>query len=699
MKPYKELQLKEYKTVKKHSKKSCVEYINIPCAFDIETTSTYTNSNEKIAFMYIWQFGIDDEIVYGRTWGEFIELCETLQTRYNLSESKRLICYVHNLSFEFQFMRKLFTWDNFFAVKDRTPIKALCEYGIEFRDSYILSGYNLATTAKNLTSHKIEKLYGDLDYSLVRHDETVLTDQELKYCEYDIQILLFYIQEQIEQFGDIAKIVATNTGRVRQYVKNQCFYTDKNHAKSKSKKFNAYRKLMSNLTLTGEQYKQQVLAFQGGFTHANANYTEQILKDVASIDFTSSYPAVMLSEKFPMSRPMKCKFKTKQEFEHFVYSPDYCMIFEVCFENIEPTFFEDNYISESKCDVLENHISNNGRVFSADRLSTTITDLDYRIIKATYKWTKMYICNVQLFNAQYLPKPIIESIQHFYEGKTTLKGVKGSEVEYLNSKGMLNSVYGMSVTAIVKDDITYDDKWGIEKVDTDSKIDEYNTKKDRFLYYTWGVFVTAYARFNLWQGILNVGKDYIYSDTDSIKMLNYENHLDYIQSYNEKITAKIKDMCKYHKLDYSLFEPKTIKGVKKPIGVWDFEGVYKQFKTLGAKRYMYQEQDNTYHITIAGLPKQCVNYLVELGNGDPFNIFDFDLYIPCDNSHKMNHTYIDDVMETNITDYTGKTKHIIALSGLHLEKTDFTLYEGKEYAKFLYNLRNGYILKGEKENV
>ena len=65
----------------------------------------------------------------------------------------------------------------------------------------------------------------------------------------------------------------------------------------------------------------------------------------------------------------------------------------------------------------------------------------------------------------------------------------------------------------------------------------------------------------------------------------------------------------------------------------------------------------------------------------------------------MNHTYIDDVMETNITDYTGKTKHIIALSGLHLEKTDFTLYEGKEYAKFLYNLRNGYILKGEKENV
>ena len=100
-----------------------------------------------------------------------------------------------------------------------------------------------------------------------------------------------------------------------------------------------------------------------------------------------------------------------------------------------------------------------------------------------------------------------------------MKGVQGKETEYLLSKGMLNSVYGMCVTDIVKDNAIYsdDDNWGFEKVDIDEEIQKYNDSKNRFLYYAWGIWVTAYARRNLWTGILAVGKDYIYSDTDSIK--------------------------------------------------------------------------------------------------------------------------------------------------------------------------------------
>src|SRR5699024_3867762 len=84
-------------------------YIVISASFDTETTSTYIN-DEKFAFMYVWQFGIAGYYCYGRTWGQFLVFCRRSQQIADLSDDKRLIIYIHNLSFEFQFFRKYFKW-------------------------------------------------------------------------------------------------------------------------------------------------------------------------------------------------------------------------------------------------------------------------------------------------------------------------------------------------------------------------------------------------------------------------------------------------------------------------------------------------------------------------------------------------------------------------------------------------------------
>ena len=199
-------------------KKECgikIAYNEVVASFDIETTSTEIRG-DKFAFMYEWTFGIEDFICYGRNWTEFLELCETLQQHFNTDSGNRIVIYVHNLSYEFQFMYKLFNWESVFAVNLRKPIKCLTTLGLEFRCSYILSGLNLALTAKNLTMYKIEKMVGDLDYSLVRTPLTPLSDVELRYCEYDVKIVICYIREQIHEYKTITKIPLTNTGRVRQ---------------------------------------------------------------------------------------------------------------------------------------------------------------------------------------------------------------------------------------------------------------------------------------------------------------------------------------------------------------------------------------------------------------------------------------------------------------------------------------------------
>lgn len=702
MKQYNRKELIQYlnsvsRETKKVTRTKKGNYYELVTSFDIETTSTYTTNNEKFAFMYEWTFGVEDYICYGRTWESFLDLIDTLIEKLKLSKNKRLAVYVHNLGFEFQFICKLFHWESVFALEERKPIKALTTEGVEFRCSYVLSGLNLAITAKNLTTHKMEKLVGDLDYKLVRHSETPLTEQELKYCEYDVKIVIAYIREQLAEYKSITKLPMTNTGRVRSYVRNNCLYTSCNHHKTSYGRYSRYRELMKELTLDENTYKQLKQTFQGGFTHANYRYEGRLVENVHSIDFTSSYPTVMLAEFFPMSKPTKVENISQKKLIENFNNPHKGYMMYLHFTNIKSVQTE-MYISEHKCIEVKNSTINNGRIFQAEKIVYPATDIDFKILQKCYTWEELRISNVYEFYMDYLPLSIIKSIIKLYQDKTTLKGVKGQENEYLKSKGMLNSVYGMCVTDIVKDESTFTNTWGTTKADISEQIQKYNESKNRFLYYPWGVWVTAYARKNLWNGILNIGDDYIYSDTDSIKFVNYEKHKKYIDWYNSNITKKLHAMCDFYKLEKSSIEPKTIKGKKKPLGVWDYEGKYKYFKTLGAKRYMYY--DDSLHITIAGLSKkQGVDYLLEKNNHDiqkVFENFDNNMYIPAAKTGKNTHTYIDDEREMIVKDYTGKLHHVKSLSSIHLEKCDFTLELSKQYISFLENFVNGYKETGVK---
>lgn len=665
------------KFVKKNNK-SKIEYANCACSFDTETTSTKVNG-QKAAFTYFWQFALTDNFYcYGRTWQDFRTLINYISSRLSLNSNHALICYVHNLSFEFQFMRKWFEWESVFAVKDRTPIKAMTEQGIEFRDSYILSGLPLKLVAENLTSHTIKKLVGDLDYNLVRTDVTRVTDKELGYMLNDVVILIYYITEQIEQYGNIAKIPLTNTGRVRLAVKQKAFSKENRYLTQKQ---------ISMLTLTPELYLKLKRAFAGGFTHANKNYVGKIVQGVKSMDFTSSYPTVLLSSnRYPMSRPLEYKFTDNDRFIRDLHNPKMMFFFTATFENLLTKIDFENYISKSKCFDTVGLVENNGRVWMAEKLSVTICSIDFEIIEKCYQWTDVEFSDITMFTCNYLPKYMLESVIEFYQQKTTLKGVEGKEREYLLYKGMLNSLYGMTVTDIAKPEITYNQEWGKELVDLPKVIDEYNNDNYRFLYYPWGVVVTALARQNLWTGILELKNDYVYSDTDSVKFINADKHKEYFDRYNQDITSKLKTMCKIKGFDYNDLAPKTVRGISKPLGVWDDDGFYTYFKTLGAKRYVLVE-DEKFKTTIAGLGKKAgADYLLKISNNDPLQAmknFKIGLFVPAGATGKNIHTYIDEKFIGNVTDYQSVTREIESLSSVHLEPATFKMTISKTFAEFL----------------
>ena len=678
---------------RRHRDKS-IHYFNCACAFDIETTSFIDSHNEKCSTMYEWTLGLNGLCMIGRTWQEFINVIGIIVDSMLLNKDRRLIIGVHNLGYEFQFMRHYFEWEKVFAVDLRKPVYALTTNGIEFRDTLILSGYKLETVGKNLHTYKVAKMVGDLDYKKIRNSKTQLTEKEIGYCINDVKVVMAYIQECIDSEGTIAKIPLTKTGYIRRFVRNACFGND---LKEKNYKRYDYMALMQNLTIESDEYKQLKRAFCGGFTHASPFYSGTVCENVMSMDLTSSYPTQLCLPKFPMSKGEKHVIESKKDFENSLKL--YCCLFDLELENVESKFMYDTYISRSRCIRCENPTISNGRVVSADRLLITVTEQDYNIIKNVYTWSNMKVGNMIRYQRGYLPRDFVKSVLELYKSKTELKGLEGEDengvpysVTYLSRKEMLNACYGMTVTDIVRTNIEYIDDWTQSEPDLQDAIDKYNESKNRFLFYPWGVWTTACARTAVWAAIFNLKDDYIYCDTDSVKFKNPEKHGAFFEKYNRIITEQLNQTCEHFGFPHEYVHPKNNKGKEKQLGIWDFDGLYEKFKTLGAKRYLlkYADDDRNgdesgqYSLTVSGLNKKItLPYLLDKYGTDIFNKFDNDLSIDANHTGKITHTYIDDEKQGKLKDYQGNIADYHEYSCIHLSESDYSLSISQEYLNFL----------------
>ena len=443
-----------------------------------------------------------------------------------------------------------------------------------------------------------------------------------------------------------------------------------------------YRRLISGLTLTVDEYNLQKSAYAGGLTHSNANFTGKVIENVTSMDFNSSYPASLcLFPLYPMS---KGEHVEPTETEFYNYIENYACFFSITFINIESKVNFEHIISVSKCEFISSDFEgDNGRLIRANGISICLTDLDFKSIQKFYKFDRFIINNMYIYKRGYLPRELIKSILQLYNDKTKLKNVPGMEIEYLQAKERVNGVYGCCVCDIAREDISLAEEWESHPPDVAQKIEEYNKDKNRFLFYAWGVFCSAIARYNLINyGIYNLKNDYLYSDTDSVKFINYNKNKWIFDAYNRGIDARIKKTASDLGIDEDLFRPKDKFGNVKTLGIFDMDGQYSRFKTLGAKRYMY-ESHGEYFLTCAGLSKNNgMNYIKSLPKGC-FDEFCDSLEVPPEYTGKQTHTYINDEIFGEITDYQGHTAPFHELSYIHLENCEFSLSITDEYINYI----------------
>ena len=690
-------------------------YKDIVCAFDIETTRVKIGEKKisknvykdiEVSIMYIWQFqlGLDITIV-GRTWDEFNDLIDMIDD--GLKDNEKLCVYVHNLSYEFQFLRdekilgKLIDEKSVFMLAPRKILKfECCTSKIEFRCSYIHSNMGLELfTEKMEVEHK--KLSGkEFNYDKQRFPWTELSQKEMEYCVNDVIGLVEAIVKEMSIDGDsLYTIPLTSTGYVRRDIREAIHdYLPKNWVKERKPDYETYKMLHE--------------AFRGGNTHANRFNTDKIIglngEKIVEYDRSSSYPDVQLNGLFPIEPFSKPREITNELYENAV-SSGYAVIARLWFKNLKIKGDEVlvPYISKSKCKSYNVTQDDNGRILCCDYAEMCITEIDLAIILEQYDFMDYQVLDFRISRKGPLPEPIKDVIRKYYALKTKLKDKEDemSAITYMKSKNKLNAIYGNSAQDPGKISILYRKSEYIPGFYNKKTKKEYILKNNnekaidimhRLIYeasntvlpYQFGVYTTALARYELQKMINICGKNYIYGDTDSVYFVQ-----DGTVSFDGYNKRKIELSTK------SRAFAEDSKGKLHYMGVAECErDDIVQFKTLGAKKYAFITKKGLIKVTTSGVNKKLApdellknlkdeesvldvyspGFRFEDAGGNEIEYVDYSTGIIEIDSHKI---YVGTCAVIRPSTYKlGLQEDYMTL----LEKPNFLLY-----SNLVYNMENG----------
>ena len=535
-------------------------------------------------------YGINIVTLYGSRPGDFIKCVNKILDHL---QGDRTIIYFHNLSYDYVFLRKFMfaSWGTpvkQLATKPHYPIYLQFDNGLMIKDSLILAQRSLEKWAKDLQVEH-QKAVGKWDYLKIRDQNSAnFSPEELEYIEHDTLAGVECIDKLMQQLGKrIYSMPYTATGIPREEAR-------------KRGKQNRARDDFLRIS-PEEAHIQEILecVFHGGFTHANRHYLSEVIEDnIEAYDFTSSYPYCMCAFKYPMAQFRS--FHNCHVSAIIENAENYAFIFKLIL--INPHLNSDHIpmpaLQYSKCIKDINACIDNGRVLSANYIEIYLNEIDLKVINDQYIWHADACIEVYYAEKDYMPRWYTDYVFECFQNKTMLKEDKKhpenyDPVAYSLAKSVVNSLYGMEVQKPCKEDITEDYQTGeynISSGNYEDLYEKYRKNNNSILSYAWGVWVTSYAFYNLFQLGACCGL-WLYSDTDSCYGKNWDH--DKIDLYNEG--------CK-EKLRANGYGPVIRDNKEYWLGVVDKE-VHDKFVTVGAKRYCVQDGGEL-KITVAGVPKR-----------------------------------------------------------------------------------------------
>lgn len=678
-------------------------YIRVGAGFDTETSKVPLNKDifgiDSTAFCYHWQLGLGNMAILGRSLETMTEtLLWLIETIKEKKPKHKLMIFDANLGYEWQFCR--YYWSRLhitkvFAKEKRKPLRIELDNVLEFVEVIGLFGKSLADIAKKYTN--VRKLTGDLNHDLLRNSYTKLTDEEIGYCVRDVEILVDMAYNHVfkNYMGKNGKVPLTKTSIVRTAVKREAGH-----------KLKGLKEEFHDLMPTEDEYELfRVYLFKGGISGSNIMKMNRVYSNrIKGADITSDYPYQMLSKQFPVGEAILCDSEEFME-EKIPYIA-YIKFIKFRSRNEHALMSSHKALNVRQMIRDEDTVLDNNRIQYANSVELILNDVEYTALKKAYKWKRAFVIKCWKFPKGYsiLPQYVRKTAIDWYLKKERLKADKErleneapesdeyKEIakEYAWAKEFVNSLFGMMCTALYLEDYQFleeicaiDIPKGEDGKPIFKSYDE--AIQNLFLSPYWGFWITSYARSMLIDVITRFPKCIIQYDTDSVYYDTAEKESTLLEVYLEKQNAIMRAMN-----DIRFCNNERMQS----LGTWDFTQVFKRFKALGAKRYMYEKQNGKIEVVIAGhrkdkngrptLLNQC-DYDNET-NGTNIDYFDFftdRLVIDKEHSNKLCSHYIDVPIRVNFTDYQNNEQEIFSPAAIVLEPIEFNMKMGKKHKDLL----------------
>lgn len=403
---------------------------------DTETSrkkeTTTPQENHVVAWtISIRAYGTNICTLYGCKPSEMMDCFDRMMSAM---KGDKTICYFHNMSYDYIFLRK-FLFQKFgfpckqLNVKPFYPIYIEFPGGLILRDSLILSQTSLERWSTDLNvTHK--KAVGKWNYEKVRNQTLDFSADELEYIEHDTLAGVECIDKLMNSLNKkICSMPWTMTGIVREEVKKE------------GKKHHWHDQFLRMLPTWEQQLKLEKV-FHGGFTHGNRHFYGKVIRTadgwewVEGYDFSSSYPYVMLTEKMPCEA-----FHAEDNItidEILECSDQYAYMFKLTLYGVE--LISDNIpmpmLQFSKCEGIQNPVIDNGRVVQAEFIEGIyMNEIDLDVFSSMYRYKMAVVSECEVARKDYLPKWFTDLVYRLFQEKTMLKG--GDPVSYALAKGRL----------------------------------------------------------------------------------------------------------------------------------------------------------------------------------------------------------------------------------------------------------------------